>query len=60
MPIERVSPELDRIVSPDQEVEILGGGLGGEFEASEGPVWWKEGRAIASYPESTEGHGWTA
>lgn len=48
MPIERVSPELDRIVSPDQEVEILGGGLGGEFEASEGPVWWKEGRAIAS------------
>ncbi len=42
MHIERVSPELDRIVSPDQSLEILGGGLGGEHEASEGPVWWKE------------------
>ncbi|MDA1127674.1 MAG: SMP-30/gluconolactonase/LRE family protein [Chloroflexi bacterium] len=38
MPIERLSPELDRIVSPDQEVEVLGTG----YFVGEGPLWWKE------------------
>ena len=42
MPIKQVSPELERIVSRDQEVEELGSGYGGE-SAAEGPVWWKEG-----------------
>lgn len=39
MPIERLSPELERIVSLDQEVEVLGRG----FVGGEGPLWWKEG-----------------
>ena len=39
MPIERISPELDLIVSPDQELERLSEGYG----CAEGPVWWKEG-----------------
>ena len=42
MPIELVAPELERIVSPDQEVEELGTGYGGE-QVAEGPFWWKEG-----------------
>ena len=39
MPIERVAPELDRIVSADQNMEELGRG----YSLSEGPLWWKEG-----------------
>ena len=54
MPIERVSPELDRIVSPDQEVEVLSDGHGAEespeldsrrlgiYPNPEGPVWIAE------------------
>ena len=38
MPIEQNSPELERIVSMDAEVEELGGG----YNLAEGPVWWKE------------------
>ena len=43
MPIEQNSPELDRIVSSDQEVQQLGTGFGGEMGPAEGPLWWKEG-----------------
>ena len=39
MPIEKLAPELDRIVDPRQEYEELGKG----FALGEGPVWWKEG-----------------
>ena len=39
MPIERLSADMDRIVSPDQELEELSSG----YLAAEGPVWWKEG-----------------
>jgi len=39
MPIEQLSPELERIASLDQEVEVLGRG----FVGGEGPLWWKEG-----------------
>ena len=43
MPIEQLSPELERIVSPDQELELLGEGFGVGRSPAEGPVWWKEG-----------------
>ena len=39
VPIEQVSPELERIVSLDQEVEELGSG----YRVGEGPLWWQEG-----------------
>jgi len=39
MPIERVSSELERIVSRNQELEELGRG----YLIAEGPVWWQEG-----------------
>ena len=42
MPIKRVSPELDRIVSLDQEVEVLGSG----YVVAEGPLWWKESQHL--------------
>ena len=40
MPIEQVLPELERIVSRDQEVEVLGTG----YVGGEGPLWWHEGQ----------------
>jgi gluconolactonase len=43
LPIERISSELDRIVSPDAEVEQLVDGLASDRWPAEGPVWWKEG-----------------
>ena len=38
MPIEMVSPELERIVSKDQDIEELGNG----YLIAEGPLWWRE------------------
>ena len=38
MSIETVSPEFDRIVSRDKDVEELGNG----YLIAEGPLWWKE------------------
>jgi len=43
MPIEKISPEMNRIVAANQEVEELGAGFGGDLGVAEGPVWWKEG-----------------
>ena len=43
MPIEKLQPELDRIVASDQEIEELGSGYGGANGPAEGPVWWKDG-----------------
>ena len=43
MPIERIAPEMDRIVSMDETIEELGDGYGGDQGPAEGPVWWKEG-----------------
>ena len=43
MPIEKLAPELDRIVSANQTIEELGNGYGGDQGPVEGPVWWKEG-----------------
>ena len=42
MPIQQVSPDLERIVSMDQEVEELGAG----YEVGEGPLWWSEDRSL--------------
>ncbi len=42
MPIEQVSPELERIVSLNQSIEELGNGYGGDAGPAEGPLWWKE------------------
>jgi gluconolactonase len=42
MPIEQVSPELERIVSQNQSIEELGNGYGGDAGPAEGPLWWKE------------------
>ena len=39
MPAEQTAPELERIVSQDQEIEMLGSG----YNLAEGPLWWKEG-----------------
>ncbi len=36
--IERLSPELDKVISPDARIEVLADG----FEWTEGPVWRKE------------------
>ena len=43
MPIEKVAPELDRIVSTNQAIEVLADGFGGDEGPAEGPLWWKEG-----------------
>ena len=43
MPIEKLAPEMDGIVSAGQDVEELGTGFGGDLGVSEGPVWCKEG-----------------
>ena len=42
MAIERVSPELERIISPDQELEELGKG----YSIAEGPVWDRQGGCL--------------
>ncbi len=48
MAVEKVSPEVEDIVSLSEEIEWLGEGYGG-FEngkirgVAEGPVWWKAG-----------------
>ncbi len=39
MPIQQLLPELERIVSTDQDIEEIGRGYG----VAEGPLWWKEG-----------------
>lgn len=42
MPIEQKSPELERIVSLDQDIEVLGAG----YVGGEGPLWWQEDRCL--------------
>ena len=42
MPIEQLSPGLERLLDVDQEVEMVGD-YGADAGAFEGPVWWKEG-----------------
>ena len=42
MPIEQLSPELESIVSVNEEIKELGTGYGGEEGPAEGPLWWRE------------------
>ena len=42
MPIQQIAPEMERIVSLDQEVEALGAG----YQVGEGPLWWSEDRRL--------------
>ncbi|MFP6650975.1 MAG: SMP-30/gluconolactonase/LRE family protein [Dehalococcoidia bacterium] len=42
MPIEQISPDLERVVATDQVIEELARGFGGDAGPAEGPLWWKE------------------
>ncbi len=42
MAIEKISSELDNIVTSDAEIVELGSGYGGEHGPAEGPLWWFE------------------
>jgi gluconolactonase len=42
MAIEKITPELEQVVSVDQEIEELATGFGGDAGPAEGPLWWKE------------------
>ena len=43
MPIEQVAPELEKIISLSEPIQMLADGFGGPQGPAEGPVWWKEG-----------------
>src|SRR5262245_35729151 len=44
--IERLAPELDKIVETSQPINDLADGFGGALGPAEGPLWWKEGRYL--------------
>ena len=44
--IEKLAPELDKIISASEPVQHLADGFGGQLGPAEGPVWWKEGRYL--------------
>lgn len=46
MPIEQVSPDLERIVSVGQPINELATGFGNDNGPAEGPLWWHEGRYL--------------
>src|SRR5262245_58075171 len=41
--IEKLDPDLDKIISTSESVRELASGFGGALGPAEGPVWWKEG-----------------
>ena len=43
MPIERLSDDLDRLLSADQDIQELADGFGGDNGPAEGPLWWSDG-----------------
>src|ERR671925_316969 len=43
MPIEQFAPELEKIISLSEPIQMLAEGFGGPQGPAEGPVWWKEG-----------------
>ena len=44
--IEKLAPELDKIISASEPIQHLADGFGGQLGPAEGPVWWKEGRYL--------------
>ena len=46
MPIEQHAPELEGIVSVNQEILELATGFGGEAGPAEGPLWWEEDKHL--------------
>jgi gluconolactonase len=40
--IERLAPELDRIISTSEPIQYLADGFGGAQGPAEGPLWWRE------------------
>lgn len=44
--IERLLPELDRIISASEPIQALAEGFGGPQGPAEGPLWWHEGRYL--------------
>jgi hypothetical protein len=44
--IEKLAPELDKIISTSDPVQHLADGFGGPLGSAEGPVWWKEGHYL--------------
>jgi gluconolactonase len=53
VPIEQLSPEIESIVSSDEEVEVLGTG----YAIGEGPLWWKEEQHLL-FSEVRGGRRW--
>src|SRR6266436_7051189 len=43
MPIEQFAPELEKIISLSEPIQMLADGFGGPQGPAEGPVWCKEG-----------------
>lgn len=43
MPIEVISPDLEKVVSSNAPITQLGDGYGGAMGPAEGPLWWHEG-----------------
>jgi gluconolactonase len=41
--IEKLAPELDRIIDTSETIHDLADGFGGAQGPAEGPLWWKEG-----------------
>jgi gluconolactonase len=41
--IDRLDPELDKIISTTEPIVEIAGNMGGPLGPVEGPVWWKEG-----------------
>ncbi|HUB15051.1 MAG TPA: SMP-30/gluconolactonase/LRE family protein [Acetobacteraceae bacterium] len=41
--IDRLAPELDRIISTSEQILDLADGFGGAHGPAEGPLWWHEG-----------------
>ena len=44
--IEQLAPELERIISPSEQIQHLADGFGGALGPAEGPLWWKEGHYL--------------
>ena len=44
--IDKMAPELDRILSSTQPIRKLATGFGGDIGPAEGPLWWAEGKYL--------------